>query len=154
MQILVYTQRLEKVGFARAQAEEVVLTMEDAMNDKLATKDDLTRETTLIRHDAQIFREEVKSEFQQVRAEAQIFREEVKSEFQQVRAEAQIFREEVKSEFKLVRSEAQVFREEVKGEFKLVRQDMRSISNQIIIKLASIMTILMGFWTGVMTYLR
>jgi hypothetical protein len=106
------------VGFARAQAKEVVQTMEEAMNDKFATKDDLIRETTLLRHEAQIFREEVKSEFKQVRAEAQ------------------------------------VFREEVKNEFKLIRLEMKSMTNEIIIKLASIMTILMGFWTGVMTYLR
>ena len=70
MQTLVYTQRLEKVGFARAQAEEVVQTMEDAMNDKLATKEDLTRETTLLRHESQLFREEMKAEFKDVRAEA------------------------------------------------------------------------------------
>lgn len=118
MQTLVYTQRLEKVGFARAQAEEVVQTMEDAMSDKLVTKDDLTRETTLLRHENQVFREEVKAEFKDVRAEAQLLRQEMHSEF------------------------------------KLVRQEMRSTSNEIIIKLASIMTILMGFWTGVMTYLR
>jgi len=110
MHTLVYTQRLEKVGFARAQAEEVVQTMEDAMDDKFATKDDLVREISLIR------------------------------------SEAQIFREEVKNEFKLVRSE-------MNGEFKLVRLEMKSMSNEMIIKLASIMTILMGFWIGVMTYL-
>lgn len=79
---LKYTQRLEETGFTREQAEQLVKTVMETMDDTFATKSDLKEQVFMLRSDMKEMGNELRSEMKEMgtelRSEIQLVRHEMR----------------------------------------------------------------------------
>ena len=99
---LKYAKILQEVGFSREQAETSIKLLEEVMEEKLASKQDLKDFGALMHSDFRQYKTEMRSEFEQ-------FKTEMRSEFEQfkteMRGEFEQFKTEMRSEFAQFKSE-------------------------------------------------
>ena len=88
---LKYAKILQEVGFSREQAETSIKLLEEVMEEKLASKQDLKDFGALMHSDFRQYKTEMRSEFEQfkteMRGEFEQFKTEMRSEFAQFKSE-------------------------------------------------------------------
>ena len=88
---LKYTERLEKAGFTREEAEATTHMVLETMTDNFSTKDDLKLSVIALRADMkameQSIRADMKAMEQSIRADMKIMELSLRAEIQELRAE-------------------------------------------------------------------
>ena len=104
-------------------ARQVVQAMERDMTGELATKSELQNVRNDLHNSIERFRGELKPEIELLRRET--------------KAEIELLRQETKADIDLLR-------QETKADFALLRSEMQTMSNQMTVKLGSMMVVSVG----------
>jgi F0F1-type ATP synthase membrane subunit b/b' len=155
-------------------ARQVVQAMERDMTGELATKSELQnvrndlhnsieRCRGELKADLELLRQETKADIellrQETKADIELLRQETKADIdrlrqetkanidrlrQETKAEIDLLRQETRGEFIKVRLEIDQLRQEMHAGFALLRSEMQTMSNQMTIKLGSMMVLSVG----------
>ncbi len=114
---------LVSINVPGGMARQVVQAMERDMTGELATKSELQNVRNDLHNSIERFRGELKSEIELLRRETM--------------AEIELLRQETKADIELLR-------QETKADFALLRSEMQTMSNQMTVKLGSMMVVSVG----------
>ena len=114
---------LVSINVPGGMARQVVQAMERDMTGELATKSELQNVRNDLHNSIERFRGELKSEIELLRRET--------------KAEIELLRQETKADIDLLR-------QETKADFALLRSEMQTMSNQMTVKLGSMMVVSVG----------
>jgi len=132
---------LVSINVPGGMARQVVQAMERDMTGELATKSELQN----VRNDLHNSTERCRGE---LKAEIELLRQETKADLellrQETRADIDLLRQETRGEFIKVRLEIDQLRQEMHAGFALLRSEMQTMSNQMTIKLGSMMVLSVG----------
>ena len=114
---------LVSINVPGGMARQVVQAMERDMTGELATKSELQNVRNDLHNSIERFRGELKPEIELLRRET--------------KAEIELLRQETKADIDLLR-------QETKADFALLRSEMQTMSNQMTVKLGSMMVVSVG----------
>ena len=114
---------LVSINVPGGMARQVVQAMERDMTGELATKSELQNVRNDLLNSMERFRGELKPEIELLRRET--------------KAEIELLRQETKADIDLLR-------QETKADFALLRSEMQTMSNQMTVKLGSMMVVSVG----------
>jgi hypothetical protein len=115
---LKYTQRLEETGFTRDQAEQLVKTVMETMDDTFATKADLKEQVFMLRSDMREMGIEIRSEMKEMGNE---------------------IRSEMKEMETSIRSDMQKMETRLSSDIQAVRHEVKELESRMTLKLGAIM---------------
>ena len=121
---------LVSINVPGGMARQVVQAMERDMTGELATKSELQNVRNDLHNSIERFRGELKPEIELLRRET--------------KAEIELLRQETRAEFVKVRLEIDQLRQEMHAGFALLRSEMQTMSNQMTVKLGSMMVVSVG----------
>lgn len=126
IQILRYTEELEKVGFTTEQAKKSVQMWMDLMDQNFATKADFKEHYFM-----------TKTDLKDVQSEMKDLKSELQNEMKDLRNELKDFKIEVKSEFKQVRLE--------------VKSDLKNLEHNLTIRLGIMLAASVGIISAIVS---
>ena len=156
IQVLKYTEELEKVGFTTDQAKKSVQLWMDLMDQNLATIHDFREHYLMtkndlkdVQNDIKNLKAELQNEIKSVRIEMKDLKTELQTEIKAVRIEIKDLKTELQTEIKDLKTELQTEIKDLKSEF---HSEMKDLEHRLTIRLGIMLASGIGIISAVISF--